>query len=261
MQLWDYNEEDEYEIELYPPEGFKPDIIAQWPVNCDYPIWRYFIKSSREKFGKIIIAFTETYSSDDYREFIKWSMRNDNIIFFDGGSPEKGQDWRDMEVNKGLLLSDSKWVWFTEQDFFPTGKKFWNEIYMKHEKGFDLIGVTQGERLHPCCIFVKREVIEKTRKNFGIVPDKSDHFFLFQKDIERLNIKRAYLGDEKVYQYKHLNGYSHNWRLIQEGGNPVYKAEEFLASLKFALDIENEVPLSPRWKEVVFEFLQRIRKN
>lgn len=237
---------------------FRPDIILTWPKNCDYPVWRYFVKSHRNRFNKIIIAFMEPNSGIDYSEFIKEAMKNDNITFINAPAPKVDEDWRNLAVNASLKESKSRWVFFTEQDFMPTGFGFWAVVYEAIKK-FDLVGITQGGRLHPACIFVKRSVVDRTRKDFGIDFGKGDHFSKFQKDIEKMDIKRVYLADEKTYQYYHFNGLSQNWRLITEEQQPNYEPNNFYDYLDYCLELGNLklVPLHEEFERVAKLALSR----
>lgn len=245
---------------IIPADPFKPDLITCWPRNCDYPIWRYFIHTHRKKFSKIIIAFMDTQDSFDYRDFVRFAMANDEPTIIEPDPVASGEDWRNVQTNKALTYSDNEWVWFTEEDFIATSGVFWEEIYYKVEMDFDLIGITQGGRLHPASIFCRRSVIDSTRRDFSVIPGIGDHFIKFQQDVEKMNIKRAYLANEEVYQYKHFNGFSHNWRLVQEGGYPVYHPEEFIQALRFSLDIEKVIGLDQRYKKIVVDFLSSIGK-
>lgn len=251
----------DYQYQVPRPYMFKPDVIVSWPRNCDYPIWRYFIKTHRTLFDKVIVSFTETYQGYDYRDFIKTAMDKDDITFLQAPLPQGKQDWRDLSVTDALKYSHNSWVWFTEQDFLINGFNFWSEVYDKVEKKFDLIGITQSGRLHPACIFVKREVIDKTNRYFGIVEGKGDHFSVFQEDVERLKINRVYLANEEQYSYKHLNGFSHNFRLISEGKEPNYQVDEFLKYLQLSLEFEYLIPINAEYKLVALNIINAYKTN
>lgn len=245
------------------PESFRPDVIVSWPKNCDYPLWRAFIATNRSLLGKVIISFTETNMGHDYREFVKKSLFKYSVNFIDAPLPRGDEDWRNLSVNRALLHSyNSEWIWFTEQDFLIINESlFWDEIYLKVAMGFDVIGIAEQGRLHPACIFVKRDILNKTKKNFGIVPGVSDHFSLFQKDIENAGVKRAYLADEEGLGYKHLNGFSHNWRLASEGLEPNYKIDDFMTYLKACLGMKDLIPINDEFERVAKDVLSKFDAN
>lgn len=219
------------------------DLIVTWGRNCDYPLWRNWIHQNRLSFKKVIVVFMETNMGDDYRDFIKLAMAVDNITFIQSPTLLPNQDWRDVAVNEGLKNSNAEWVYFTEQDFIPKGFYMGRLAVMMADK-YDCIGAYDSGRLHPCAILAKRELIEKTSKDFGIKESQYDHFGLFQKEVEEL----CRVGRIPQESYKHYNGYSHNWRLLSEGQPPNYEPQEFINSLYESLLLA--VPLNPKWVEI-----------
>lgn len=205
------------------------DLIVTWPRNCDYPLWRQFIRDNRPKFNEIIIGMHNSNIGHDFTNFIREAMHPDYVLIHDAPEPLPGEDWRDRAVNASLLHSyNAPWIWFTEQDFYPK-EGFWEEVEKLESEGCDAIAVYQQTRLHPCCIFIKREMLNKTSKMFGIEPGQSDHFGTFQRELEALGAKIGKISEDK---YLHYNGLSHNWRLASEGGEPNYQIDEFIDWLK-----------------------------
>lgn len=219
------------------------DVIVSWPINCDYPLWRQFIRDNRTKLTEIIIAFTQIQGGGvDYRDFIKEAMQPDYVHFLDAPTPRGDEDWRTLAINASLLHSyNAPWVWFTEQDFYPK-EGFWDEVEKYEAEGADVIAVYQGSRMHPCCIFVKREVLNKTHKDFGIIRDVADHFCKIQTDLEnaKANIK---IIDPKYYY--HHNGLSSNWSLLNDNQPPNYQPDIFKKWLDDCLRVR--VPIDDRF--------------
>lgn len=196
------------------------DLIECWPEHLDYPLHRKFLKEHRMKFDKVIIVFTKMNAdTGDYREWVKQEMADDGITFLDNDPVAGDQDWRNVAVNKGLKESTANWVLFLEQDFIPR-EGFWLEVSRNIQMHYDAFGVNADGRLHPCCIFAKRSLIEKTSKNFGVVKDKSDHFGVFQSEISNY----THIDPETYY---HMNGLSQNLYLLQKGQVPNFRPEEF----------------------------------
>jgi len=220
----------------------KPDIIVSWPTNNDYPIWRLMIRKERERFNQVFVVFTKTYSGDNYEEFVRESMADDKITFINSPPVTGDQDWRNVAVNAALKQSKAEWVWFTEQDFWITYLVFWDEVEAMAEIK-DVIGVNVSGRLHPCCIFAKREIIDRTTKNFGIVKDKLDHFGVFQQDLKLAGAKTHLMSDRaeaKDKSFFHFNGLSHNWNLLASGEVPNYETSKFLGYLETCLKMGHE---------------------
>jgi hypothetical protein len=221
------------------------DVIVTWPNNCDYPLWRQFIHDNRSKFGKVIIGFHQANGVNDFSNFVREAMTPDNITFFNAPEPRAGiEDWRNLSINAALNFSDGDRVWFTEQDFFPL-PGFWENVKELDDQHCQVITVYQGNRMHPCCIFMNREVLNLTRKNFGIVPDVSDHFSMIQDDIINLGVK---VGGLKPKNYIHLNGLSQNWHLASIRERPNYELPKFIEYLKQCLDVS--VPKSTEFYRI-----------
>lgn len=226
------------------------DLIVAYPDNCDYPLWRDWIKKNRKHFDKVIVVFTKTNGRDNYKEFVRSAMIMERVIFIDNPELTAGQDWRDVAMNEAIKYSSAKWIYFTEQDFIPVGFYMGRIAILMSEK-YECIGAYDGGRLHPCAIFITRELLDKTNKYFGIKADKYDHFGQLQIDVEAM----AQVGRIPEKSYLHFNGYSHNWRLISEGEVPNYKPDQFIQSLKDSLDVG--VSLDPKWVEIAVKAIER----
>lgn len=218
------------------------DLLLSWPRNCDYPKWRQFLRDNRTRFNEVLIAFTETNQGEDYRAFIKQAMFTDYVQFGDAPQPRPGEDWRNLAVNAMLMHSyNAPWVWFTEQDFYPN-EFFWPEVAHHEAAGCNVIAVYQSTRMHPCCIFMSREALNATRKDFGIIPDTADHFFKIQQDLERAG---AQIGVIDPNTYYHHNGLSHNMTLLYRGEQPNYEVPKFIEWIKESLAVS--VPIDQRF--------------
>lgn len=221
------------------------DLLLTWPRNCDYPKWRQFLRENRTRFNEVLISFMDTNAGPDYRSFVRQAMFTDYVQFGDAPVPQPGEDWRNLAVNSMLLHSyNAPWVWFTEQDFYPL-PGFWEEVQTYESKGFEVIAVFQGGRMHPCCIFMTRNALNRTKKDFGIVPNVADHFSKIQRDIEALNIPVGIIGADKYY---HHNGLSHNMTLLYNGEQPNYEPKKFAEWLNECLHAT--VPLDQRFVDL-----------
>jgi hypothetical protein len=230
----------------------KPDVIVTWPRNCDYPLWRKFIAENRNRFAKVIIVFMETNDGDDYRPFIKSVLSPGLYDLVESPAPAGNEDWRNVAVCEGLKHSTAEWVWFTEQDFFVKNDLFWSDVERAADRyEAEAVGVMQGTRLHPCSLFVKREIINRTHCDFGIVPNVSDHFSIFTNDLQNMHVPTAIVTDDL---YKHYNGLSHNWSLVSKMQKPVYKADEFVDYLMQCLNAG--VELDVRFVRVAQQAIQ-----
>jgi hypothetical protein len=246
------------------PDIVKPkssiDVIVCWPNSIDFPLWRKFIKEHLDFFNKVIIAFTETNSGIDYTQFVQEALleecvNGDKFVFL---FPETGpgEDWRNVAVNAALEESNASWVWFTEQDLFVLSPSFWSIMALRALE-YDAIGYKEGSRVHPACLFVKREFINKTGRNFGIVEGKLDHFGRFYFDLRHVGAKICTLkyNDQGEGTFYHMNGLSHNLSLIQRGEDPNHKVGDFIEYLKLSLLIQ---PQDPRYKKMCDDYAERV---
>lgn len=214
----------------------KPDLILCWPDTIDFPLFRKWLGEEKDSFEKIIIVFTETNWGEVISPEIQRELKNSQTIFINNGVAPSGEDWRNVAVNKALKESTAKWVFFTEQDFFPL-KGFWDvvesNLIMDDVNAF---GAYVDDRLHPCCIFAKREAIDKTSKDFSANPEAGyDHFGKFQKEL----MEQGPVPKIKSDLYYHMAGLTHNLYLVSKGEPPVYKPEEFESYLKLVEKYEN----------------------
>lgn len=194
----------------------KPDLIITWPTSCDFPVWRSFLRNNRFRFDKVFIVMSNTNVGHDYSSFLESAFKNDDVVFIEKGDYIDLGDWRSSAVNAALAQSKAEWVWFTEQDFFiEDPEAFFKRVDDLSTKN-DFLYVTEQDRVHPACMFVKREFIDKTKKDFGVVPDKVDHFGIFVQDLEKAEAKSELIG-EMGDMFYHMNGLTHNYKLIEDG--------------------------------------------
>lgn len=221
----------------------KPDVIVCWPRNCDYPLWRKFIRDERYRFARVFVMFTENMQDGpvDYSPWVREQLGNIAECF--DSPPTQGRDWRDVAVNAALDRSTAEWVWFTEQDFLiHEPERFWRVVYIRT---FDMaVGWQEHDkRWHPSCMFVRRTAIEKTTRNFGPVP--IDHFWMFGAEIESLF---GWEHLENDIDFEHLQGLSQNHYLVDQGIDAgVFNRPRFREYLTDCL--ESGVPLDQRWAD------------
>ena len=154
------------------------DVIVAWPKPCDYPLWRQFIRDERERFGRVYVVFTE-HAGPDLSPFVRSVFPDVTFIEARGEG-----DWRDVAVNAALDRSTAEWVWFTEQDLIAGP---WPDLTA------DAYGFPEGNgRWHPASLFVRRSIIDRTRRYFGTPP--VDHFWMFSQELDALTTVQPLTG-------------------------------------------------------------------
>lgn len=249
----------------FPLTGFtfslmiKPDVIVTWPTNCDYPHWRKMVGERKSAFNKIIIARHEQPGYPDFTDFICTTL-NGVVDHNFAVEVVSGADWRDQAINAALQFSDSEWIWFTEQDYMPSD--YWFE---KLEEGIfddkEAVGFMDNGRMHPCSLLIKRSLLDRTSKDFAAAPPAYDHFGRIQMDLTSISDKEhnLLLINLESGWGNHFAGYSHNFRLVADGGLPNHRPDEFMSILWDSLRMG--MPLDYDYIEIVESALKRYGKQ
>lgn len=188
------------------------DLITQWCVFCDFPLFREHLTKYRNKYKKIIVYPSRHHGIIDLEKFLKEAFPETWVtpIAIDYGK----EDWRQAETMPCLEYSNAEWIRFAEADFFV---KDWDKFYADIEKAMqtsDMIGwwnPTHFPYIHPSCLFIKREILEKTHKDFSAHPEINggDHFSMLTKDVLDIGGKITILQDLGYEDFKnacHLGG-------------------------------------------------------
>lgn len=213
----------------------------------DYPLFRKHLGKYRGKFNKVILYPSDHNREVSFKDFLFETVKEDwvkdhKIDWFTDPPP----DWRQEEAMAMLPFAKSEWIYFTEQDFFiKDPDKFYSKVKEAMDRGADAIGFmnpTAFPYLHPACFFIKREILEKTSKDFRAHPEipGADHFSMITRDLEKLGAKIV-TTEEMGFQYWqdcfHLGGLTSN--MIDSVVNPdfeFHRPEIFHVYLHFALD-------------------------
>lgn len=156
----------------------KPDLLITAIKHADYPVWRATLRKYRSWFGKVIIYFSEHNRFPYFDHFIQDSLKDLDVLFLDPILTDwSTQDWRNVSTNEMIKHSTSEWVCSVEQDWFSNN---WEKLLSSVEDGSktaDLIGWWQpnGKYIHPAFWFMKREMLERTTKDFS-AHGQYDHF-------------------------------------------------------------------------------------
>lgn len=202
----------------------KIDLITVQPKWVDYPLFRKLIKENRGLFNKVIIVFTDQTGEKDISNEVMEKMKHDDVSFMISPQLQSGEDWRHVATTLALNLSDSDWILFFEQDMFPK-EGFWERLFAGMVQ-YDVVTIATGDRLHPACFAIKREILDKTCKNFAPDYVSVDHFGMIQRDLET-KLKGTKILILPEYLYYHMNGLTNNLWLKEHNETPNYKPEEF----------------------------------
>lgn len=228
----------------------KPDVIVAHPKDIYYPYWADLMNRNRSLFGRLIIVMTSPNSDRDYTKYLK-KIRGSMIINQDIQKlTAGGKDWRNIATNLALEKSDSEYVLFLEQDFLVKDKFF--EKLFEGAKGYFAVGFNSSKRLHPACLLVKKEIINKTDRDFSAKPPAYDHFGLFTHLIKSWG-NWTTLEELGLTDWLHLAGLTHNFRVWP----PNYYPNRFYNYLVCSADLDQP----EGWRVFCADIIKRMGKR
>lgn len=204
----------------------KIDILTQYCIYNDYPLFRLNLARYRDHFNKVILYPSRHHGVIDLEAFAKKTIQETWVdpVAIDYGV----EDWRQAETTPMLQHSDGDWLLFMEQDFFVDNwEKLFTDVEKEIENGADAIGwwnETAFPYLHPCFFLLKREMFEKTQKDFRAHPEipGCDHFAMLTRDVERLGgkiVTLQSLGWENWKNAFHLGGLTYVYQDWKDDGS------------------------------------------
>ena len=220
----------------------KPDVIFTWPTGCDYPLARLQLATFRKYFKDVIVVFY-SHGKIDLSDFIRRAHKDFRCFF----SPVNNECWREAAVTMALKKSMSDEVIFTEQDFFWKSEKFL-ETVAEARKKYDIVGIKQSNRLHPCFIQTSRALIERTSKDFSVQGQDKDHFQRFAAEALAVGsfIDLKDIGLFEGTDWYHFS--SMTWNLMRIFDDDIKEMHESLEFLVYnAYSRTKQVPQDPRW--------------
>lgn len=212
----------------------KPNCLVVWPTHLDYPVFRHNLNRFQKYFSSVWIAFSRNDREINLSNFVRASLPFCHFA----EDPRNKYDWRDSAVNEALRqITTDEPICFIEQDFLIKDETFFEKVF---ENEHDFIYYQEGSRIHPAFAVVKRELVEKTSKDFSVYPP-GDHFYKFFSELPKgENITD--LGVVNKVDFYHMAGLSHNYTNF-EYGDPFYHPANFIYYNYKNLQFPNQHPL------------------
>ena len=237
----------------------RPDLIITWPDNCDYPLYREWLAENRARFNQIIVVFTATNQEPRLMFWVAEKLRDIGCLPLVSPMVPPGADWRNVAIHTGLPYPSSEWILFMEQDYVVTDNAgFWKIVDDALETNNKVIAHYEGERMHPAFLLIQRSLLDNTRRDFGIIKDKADHFYKLYEDLRALQSPIFNLSTANRHAH-HLNGLSSNMSLVQRGEAPNYKVDEFDKYIRDCFHAE--VKLNEEWKRIYLRYFSEQGKK
>lgn len=214
--------------------------ICLYPRGFDYPIFRSRLPQLSQ-YAEPVFCFTDHGKLN----LTKWIQANVNGTFYDVNQFEtrgcRG-DWRSKATNLIIDSTDSEWLLSIEQDFLIRDYPNFFEKVMDAMSRFDVITFAEGNRFHPAFLLIKRDVLDRTDRDFSPVPDKFDHWGSVTKKLKSF-AKTALLPDLGLRpgeDWYHFGGLTENYFAPK----PYYRLPEFYA---YNSACYNCSPISQEW--------------
>jgi hypothetical protein len=219
----------------------KKSLIISWITAADYPLFRLWLKKwGVNFFDEIIIYFDVQFRYPFYWAFIEQDLAQfPEIKFIDPVPVEK--DWRATATTELIKYATGDWICSIEQDWFTTN---WGKLLADTQNAinssddmFGWLNPTNTPYIHPSYWFIKREVLEKTSKDFSAHPEinGSDHFAKITYDVNQLGGRITSLQDigydcdfKPDTDCFHLGGVNQNYLIGMNEGVQLHRPEAFL---------------------------------
>ena len=241
----------------------KKSLIVSHITACDYPLWRQWIRTwGINYFDEIIIYMDVQMRYPFYWAFVEQDLAQfPEIKFIDPVPVEK--DWRATSTTELLKHATGDWIFSIEQDWVCRN---WGEHFgamtesLNNSDFFGWWNPTNNPYIHPAFWAIKRELLEKTSKDFSAHPEinGSDHFAMITYDVLKLGAKiDKYGGDVQPDSlHFHLGGINHNYLNGLTDGFQFHRPEIF--SVYNYKSMTGVVPQHPGFMELMSRINEKI---
>lgn len=217
-----------------------PAALITQPIHLDFPIFRYNMARFQKYFSSIWIALSNHYVADqDLGNFVRAQLPFANFLEV----KRTRDDWRNDAVNTMLDHTENeKYILFLEQDFLIKDDSFFERVF---KDDIDFAYYKEDQRVHPAFVLIKRELVDKTSKNFSAWPP-GDHFYKFFQELPP-GIDIEHLGVKNREDYYHMAGLSQNYQNFKYD-EPFFKPNNFLVYNRLSLALP--VPRHPLFDQI-----------
>ena len=186
--------------------------IISWPDGFDFPMFRQSIPELSKYVHETIVCFNK-HGNVSQRDWLKNNVQGVKFLDVEDDVELKG-DWRSKSTNHMINNSTGDWLLSLEQDFFITDYPHFFKVIHKAIKSNDVIMFPDTVRFHPAFMLFKKEVINKTHKDFSTMGQGRDHFCQISKEMKGIHkIKITSLQELDLLpgrDWEHMRGLTDN---------------------------------------------------
>lgn len=213
--------------------------LLPWPESTDYPYFRHSLPLLTQ-YVKPTICITPQGGIPimgdlllDLTEHGCQVLRSHQL-----SSDTYPGDWRNAATNHMIDSTTGEWILFMEQDFFIHDYPLFFHTVQNALLGNDIIMFEEGNRYHPAFLLVKRELVDKTSRDFSSGEVGMDHFAKFSQELKALkplSMSLEQIGLQPGRDWWHMRGltdnyfapkpyfdlpsfYTYNWRCMSLSG-------------------------------------------
>lgn len=156
--------------------------LISWPDSFDFPIFRSRLFLLQMYVDEIVICFTK-HGNNSLRQWLRENIGG--VKFLDAeNAPNKGGDWRNQSTNYMVDQSSGDILLFLEQDFLiKDHEKFFSGVAVALTI-YDVVMFEETNRFHPACLFIRRNALNKTKRDFSTNGQGIDHFAMVSADLK-----------------------------------------------------------------------------
>lgn len=218
-------------------------VVISWPDSFDFPYFRKNLSELQKYVDEVVVCFT-VHGNHPLREWLTQHMPECRFLS-DADAVHYPGDWRNKSTNWMIDNSKGDWLLSLEQDFFIKDyQNFFTKVKEAMQK-YEAISFPEGQRWHPAFFLVKREVLEKTNRDFSVQGTDKDHFWYVTKQLKGL--AQAYtdlnsIGLHYMDDWFHMAGLTENYFAPK----PYYRMDDFHAYNDACAKLD--LPISEYWR-------------
>lgn len=215
--------------------------ILSHPDSFDYPIYRKNLPLLLKEVDEVIVCFTQ-HGNHPLRDWLRTNMPG--VTFLDVENSNYPGDWRNKSTNYALDNAKGDWILSLEQDFFIKDYPHFFNTVKEATKKYEVITFHENQRFHPAFVLVKRDKLNGTGRDFSVMGQDKDHFWLVSKQLKGMctYTDLDHIGLKYMDDWFHMAGLTENYFAPK----PYYRMDEFHAYNDACLALD--LPISDYWR-------------